>query len=92
VMIWLLPNNPVGGHDFQRIGNTQDSAAIEFWLLPNTVIVDSLHLSTLIAAYHKYFSEYSNGRKHATKHVIPAKVWVLVYEDYKEAHPASALD
>jgi hypothetical protein len=45
-----------------------------------------------MAAYRKYFSEYSNGRKHATKQIIPAKVWGLMYEDYKEGHPASAFD
>jgi 16S rRNA U516 pseudouridylate synthase RsuA-like enzyme len=36
------------------------------------MIVDSLHRATLMAAYHKYLSEYSNGRKHAIKQMIPA--------------------
>jgi hypothetical protein len=56
------------------------------------MIVDSLHLATLMAAYHKYFNEYCNGRKRATKQIIPSKVWALMYEEYKEAHPASAFD
>jgi hypothetical protein len=56
------------------------------------MIVDYLHLATLMAAYHKYFSDYSNGRKHATKQIIPSKVWGIVYEDYKEEHPASVFD
>jgi hypothetical protein len=45
------------------------------------MIVDSLHLATLMAAYHKYFSEYSNGRKQATKQIIPSKVSGLMYDD-----------
>jgi hypothetical protein len=45
-----------------------------------------------MAAYHKYFKEYCNGRKQATKQIISSKVWALMYEEYKEAHPASAFD
>jgi hypothetical protein len=56
------------------------------------MIVDSLHLATLMTACHKYFSVCSHGRKHATKQKLPSKVWGLMYEDYKEAHPASVFD
>jgi hypothetical protein len=44
------------------------------------MIVDSLHLATLMAAYHKYFNEYFNGRKRAKKQIIPSKVWALMCE------------
>jgi hypothetical protein len=56
------------------------------------MIVDSLHHATLTAAYHKYLYKYCNGRKRATKQIIPSKVWALMYEEYKEAHPASVFD
>jgi hypothetical protein len=44
------------------------------------MIVDSLHLATLMAAYHKYVNEYFNWRKRAKKQTIPSKVWALMCE------------
>jgi hypothetical protein len=56
------------------------------------MIVDSLNLAALMAAYDKNFKEYCNWRKRATKQIIPSMVWAPFYEEYKEAHPASAFD
>ena len=50
------------------------------------VIVDSHHLSTLIASYNHHFAEYSNGRVKVTQ-IIPSVVWKLVYTDYNEVVP-----
>jgi hypothetical protein len=55
-------------------------------------VVNSIHLATLMASYHHHFGEYSNGRKHATKQIIPSKVWRKVYQSYKEAYPESSFD
>jgi hypothetical protein len=55
-------------------------------------MVDSIHLATLMASYHHHFGEYSNGRKHATKQIIPSKVWRKVYQSYKEVHTDSSFD
>jgi hypothetical protein len=57
------------------------------------MIVDSLHLATHDhGCLSQVFKEYCNGRKQATKQIILSKVWALMYEEYKEAHPASAFD
>jgi hypothetical protein len=55
-------------------------------------VVDSIHLATLMASYHHHFGEYSNGRKHATKQIIPSKVWRKVYQSYKGVHTDSSFD
>jgi hypothetical protein len=64
--------------------STSDDDAESTWIQPRLkkarhergfrMTVDSLHLATLIAAYHKYFNEYCNGRKRATKQIIHSKV------------------
>jgi hypothetical protein len=54
--------------------------------------VNSVRLSTLMAAYNFHFEQYSNGRKQAVKQIIPGKVWRLVYADYQAAYPHCELD
>jgi hypothetical protein len=56
------------------------------------MIVDSLHLATLMAAYHKLFNEFCNRRKRATKQMVLSKFWALMYGEYKKTYPASAFD
>jgi hypothetical protein len=48
-------------------------------------IVDSLHLSTLIASYNSHFANYSIGRSKTTQ-LIPGRVWK---QDYKNTFPNS---
>jgi hypothetical protein len=55
-------------------------------------IVNSVHLSTLMASYHNHFNSYCKDRKQSIRQIIPAKVWQLVYADYMKVHPESRFD
>jgi hypothetical protein len=52
-------------------------------------IVDSLHLSTLVACYWTEFNAYSKGRKKNVTQLVPAKVWKKIYLRYKLKYPVS---
>ncbi|CAK4679869.1 hypothetical protein LEN26_017712 [Aphanomyces euteiches] len=51
-------------------------------------IVDSLHLSVLIASYSNHFNEYSSKHCNTTQ-LVPSKVWKKVYDEYTTAYPNS---
>jgi len=55
---------------------------------PKRQIVESLHLSTLLASYNNHFAKYSEKNKNVTQ-LIPKSVWAGVYKDFIEVHPNS---
>jgi hypothetical protein len=52
-------------------------------------IVDSLHLSTLVAYYWREFNAYSKGRKKNVTQLVPGKIWKQLYLRYKLKYPVS---
>lgn len=52
--------------------------------------MDHNHVSKLVWDYWKYFAIFNKGRKKPTRQLIPNKVWLGVYEDYKEQSPDSS--
>lgn len=46
-------------------------------------IVDSLHLSCLVASYNIYFSNYCKGRKQVIQ-LVPSLVGKVVFKEYKD--------
>ena len=51
-------------------------------------IVDSLHLSCLVASYNVHFAKYCKGRKQVTQ-LVPSIVWKEVFKEYKEHYSNS---
>jgi hypothetical protein len=51
-------------------------------------IVDSLHLSCLVASYNVHFAKYCKGRKQVTQ-LVPSLVWKEVFKEYKEHYTNS---
>ena len=45
-------------------------------------IVESLHLSGLVASYNVYFAKYCKGRKQVTQ-LVPSLMWKEVFKEYK---------
>jgi hypothetical protein len=76
--------------DETTVSDHSDSAAERASKKSRTArsIVDSLHLSTVIASYNNHFANYSIGRSKNTQ-LIPGKVWKNIYEDYKNTFPKS---
>src|ERR1700737_3431555 len=51
-------------------------------------IVDSLHLSCLVASYNIHFAKYCRGRKQVTQ-LVPSLVWKKVFKEYKNHYTNS---
>jgi hypothetical protein len=49
---------------------------------PRRLVVDSLHLSTLMAFSRSTLERIQTGVRRAVKQTIPTKIWERVYEDY----------
>lgn len=54
------------------------------------VMVESTHLSTIVASFNQQFGEYSKTMKHVTK-LIPLIVSKAVYSNYLQSYPESTL-
>ncbi|KAG9400820.1 hypothetical protein AC1031_010258 [Aphanomyces cochlioides] len=51
-------------------------------------IVDSVHLSVLVASYRNHYSSYSELHPNKSQ-LVPSKVWKEIYNEYRAAHPDS---
>ncbi|KAG9414312.1 hypothetical protein AC1031_013511 [Aphanomyces cochlioides] len=51
-------------------------------------IVDSVHLSVLVASYRNYYSSYSELHPNKSQ-LVPSKVLKEIYNEYRAAHPDS---
>lgn len=71
-------------------GQTQHRAKAPRRDKGNRVMVESTHLSTMVASYNQQFGEYSKTKKHVTQ-LIPSIVWKAVYENYLQSYPESTL-
>jgi hypothetical protein len=49
--------------------------------------VESIHLSTLLAAHGRHFAKYSEGRTNVTQ-LVPKVVWRSVYKEFLEVYPS----
>jgi hypothetical protein len=73
--------------EFELVGCTRPRKTL--WKDKNLrCIVDSMHVSSMLASYHHHFMFYSRDRSNVTQ-LILNQDWKVVYKDYKKHSPNS---